>query len=301
MNILILGNSEDVHAAHLNQALTEAGATVDYLDTRLFPTQLRMSWQPDTQNGCLTLPEGRRLDFQDIKSVFWRSLTEVYIPKLKDANQQRVAYNDSLSTLRSLIQACPARWVNSWQAYQFHKEKPLQLKLVKQLGVRIPATLISNSPEEVIEFVQSLKQVIFKPVYGGSHTQFLTQSHLEPKRLGLALSLSPVTIQEYIPGTNIRSYVIADSVYSAEIRSNSTDFREDLEAELIPLELPESVQQQCLAITQALMLEWTAIDWRLQPTGEYVFLEANPSPMFIHFEKQTGFPITQQLTKLLME
>jgi hypothetical protein len=30
------------------------------------------------------------------------------------------------------------------------------------------------------------------------------------------------------------------------------------------------------------------------------FLEANPSPMFLHFEEKTGFPITQQLVKLLM-
>jgi len=22
------------------------------------------------------------------------------------------------------LQACPAHWVNSWQAYQFHKENP---------------------------------------------------------------------------------------------------------------------------------------------------------------------------------
>jgi glutathione synthase/RimK-type ligase-like ATP-grasp enzyme len=48
------------------------------------------------------------------------------------------------------------------------------------------------------------------------------------------------------------------------------------------------------------MLEWTAIDWRVKPTGEYVFLEANPSPMFIHFERQTGFPITEKLVNLLM-
>jgi glutathione synthase/RimK-type ligase-like ATP-grasp enzyme len=123
---------------------------------------------------------------------------------------------------------------------------------------------------------------------------------LEPKRLKLALSISPVTLQEYISGTNIRSYVIGDSVYSAEIRSNSLDFREDSQAELISAELPEFVQQQCLAITQALMLEWTAIDWRLKPTGEYVFLEANPSPMFLHFEQKTGFPITQELIHLLM-
>lgn len=138
------------------------------------------------------------------------------------------------------MQACPARWVNSWQAYHFHKEKPLQLSKVKQIRVTIPATLISNDPEQVIEFAQSQKRIIFKPVYGGAHAQLVTETHLDPKRLNLALSLAPVTIQEYIPGSNIRSYVIDESVYSAEIRSKSLDFREDLQAELIPVELPES-------------------------------------------------------------
>lgn len=48
------------------------------------------------------------------------------------------------------------------------------------------------------------------------------------------------------------------------------------------------------------MLEWTAIDWHLKLTGEYVFLEANPSPMFLHFEQQTKFPITESLVNLLL-
>lgn len=300
MNILILGNSEDAHAAHLKNALMQVGAKVDYLDTRLFPTQVRMSWQPDTQTGCLTLSGGNKLSFQDIHSVFWRSLSGAYIPSLEDSDQQRIAFNDSMSTLRSLIQACPARWINSWQAYQFHKEKPLQLSKVKQIGIKIPKTLISNDPKQVTEFSRSQEKAIFKPVYGGAHTQFVTETHLDSKRLSLALSLSPVTIQEYIPGTNIRSYVIGESVYSAEIRSHSLDFREDGHAELISITLPEAVRQQCLTIMKVLMLKWTAIDWRLLPTDEYVFLEANPSPMFLHFEQQTGFPITNDLTKLLM-
>jgi glutathione synthase/RimK-type ligase-like ATP-grasp enzyme len=300
MNILILGNASDVHAAHIKNALTQAGATADYLDTSLFPTQLRVSWRPHTLNGCLILPGGRQLKLQDIHSVYWRNFSGVYIPPLKDSNQQQVAFNDSMSTLRTLMQACPAKWVNSWQAYQFHKEKPLQLCKAKQIGVKIPATLISNNPLEVREFVQTYEKVIFKPVYGGAHTQFVNEAHLEAQRLNMALSLSPVTIQEYIPGTNIRSYVIGESVYTAEIRSSSVDFREDLSAELIPIELPESVQKQCLEIAKAFMLEWTAIDWRVTPTGEYVFLEANPSPMFIHFERQTGFPITKELVRLMM-
>ena len=300
MNILILGNSEDAHANHMHKALAQAGATVDYLDTRLFPTQLRMSWQPNSRWGSLTLPGERKLLLQDIKSVFWRTIASVQVPSLKDAEQQRIAYKDSMSALRTLIQACPAKWINSWQAYQFHQEKPLQLSAVQQIGVRIPATLISNDANEVIEFTQSLDRAIFKPVYGGAHTQFVTEAHLEARRLHKVLSLSPVTIQEYIPGTNIRTYVIGKSIYSAEIRSGSLDFREDVEAELIPVELPEAIRQQSIAIAKTLMLDWTAIDWRLSPQDEFVFLEANPSPMFLHFENQTHFPITEQLVQLLM-
>ncbi|RUR73941.1 hypothetical protein PCC6912_54820 [Chlorogloeopsis fritschii PCC 6912] len=299
MNILILGNAQDAHASAIKNALMEAGVMADYLDTSLFPTQLRISWKPN-QTGHLILPEGRRLEIEDIHSVYWRNFSGVSVPPLYDRHQQQIAINDSMSTLRSLMQSCQPRWVNSWQAYQFHKEKPLQLSKVKQIGVTIPQTLISNDPEEVINFIQSLDKVIFKPVYGGAHTKLVTADHLEPERLSLALSFSPVTIQEYVPGTNIRSYVIGKSVYTAEIRSSQLDFREDVEAELIPIELPATVQQQCLDIAQALMLEWTAIDWRRRHDGEYFFLEANPSPMFLHFERQTRFPITRKLVELLM-
>ena len=300
MYILIVGNTTDAHAAHLETALTQAGAVVHYFDTQQFPTQLRMSWEPKSHTGSLRLPTAHVLTLQDIHSVFWRNFSGVGSVPFADAHQQRIAFHDSLSALRTLLKSCPARWVNSWQAYEFHKEKPLQLSTVHQLGVSIPVTLITNDPEEVVRFATSHEQVIFKPVYGGAHTQSLSATHLDPKRLSLALSLAPVTLQAYIPGTNIRSYVIDNTVYAAEIRSASIDFREDSGAEVIPVVLPAHVQQQCRSITQALLLTWTAIDWRLTPWGEYVFLEANPSPMFLHFERQTGFPITQELVRLLM-
>ncbi|PLZ09938.1 MvdC/MvdD family ATP grasp protein [Fischerella thermalis] len=300
MNILILGNSSDAHAVHMKNVLTQAGVTVDYLDTRMFPSQLKISWEPNSVFSSLKLSPEHQLDFQDIHSVYWRSLGSVGIPSLEDSHQQSIAFNDSMSVLRTLFKACPARWVNSWEAYQFHKEKPLQLRQVHLLGVKIPQTLITNDPQEVIRFAKSHEKAIFKPVYGGAHTQTLAESLLEPKRLNLALSVAPVTLQEYIPGTNVRSYVIGDSVYAAEIRSHDLDFRTDIEAELIPVELPKQIQQQCKDIAKALYLEWTAIDWRQNPAGEYVFLEANPSPMFLHFERQTGFPITEKLVELLM-
>lgn len=299
VNILILGNATDAHCVHLKAALEQASATVYYWDTQRFPMHLRMSWQPDLGSGRLCFPSGEALPLSAIHSVFWRQFTSVRVPNLKE-EQYRIAFQDAHSMMRSLIQACPAHWVNSWQAYQFHQEKPLQLWKAQQLGVTIPATLISNDPQQVLEFAQAHRSIIFKPVYGGAHTQHVTAAHLEPERLQRVLRLAPTTIQQYIPGTNVRAYVIANQIYAAEIRSLAVDFRADAQAEIFPLTLPQAVQQQCLAIARAFFLKWTSIDWRLSPNGDYVFLEANPSPMFIHFEKQTGFPITASLVDLLM-
>ncbi len=116
MNILILGNAKDAHAAHMQAALTKAGATVEYLDTGLFPTRLRLSWHPHSRQGCLHLPSGRQLDLQDIKSVYWRSFKGVRIPSVGDSKQQDIAFHDAMNAMRSLFGATPARWVNSRQA-----------------------------------------------------------------------------------------------------------------------------------------------------------------------------------------
>lgn len=172
--------------------------------------------------------------------------------------------------------------------------------MVNNIGVSIPQTLVSNDSEQIIHFTDSLDKAIFKPVYGGTYTKLVTAEHLDPKRLSLALRISPVKIQEYIPGTNIRSYVIGESIYAAEIRTNQLDFRLDEKSELIPLELPSSVQKQCLDIAKVLMLEWTAIDWRLKPSGEYVFLEANPSPMFSHYSRVSYVIDAVAMVKCLM-
>jgi len=48
------------------------------------------------------------------------------------------------------------------------------------------------------------------------------------------------------------------------------------------------------------MLGYSGIDIRRSPEGEYVFLECNPCPMFMHFETVTGYPISDRLVDLLL-
>ena len=57
---------------------------------------------------------------------------------------------------------------------------------------------------------------------------------------------------------------------------------------------PQEVEQVA-GIMRVLGLRWTAIDWRRDAAGEYYFLEANPSPMFIAFEQHSAYPILDTL------
>lgn len=300
VNILIIGDSSDYHASHIKNALTEKGINAFYFKTSLFPSKHRISWRPIHNNGTIQLKGATKIELSDIHAVYWRSYSGVSLPNLDSKEIKRVATNDSMSVLRTMMNGSRARWVNSWPAFQFHQEKPLQLTKACEMGLTIPETLVSNNAQEIVDFAQSFPSTIFKPVYGGAHTGVVTKEHLDPKRLETVLRLSPVTIQQCIEGTNIRVYVIGKKIFAAEIRSDTLDFRQDPQAKLIPIELPYELQEKCLKVTKAMHYQWTGIDFRLTADGKFFFLEANPSPMFIHFEKMTGHPITQTLVDLLI-
>ncbi len=296
--IAILGDTEDFHAVHLHTQLQHAGEHPFIVDFRRYPDTMTINWDPVGNCGELG-QDGDTIAFEDIKSVYWRSLNLPDNAKLAGAENWVIAQMDSLSMIKAFLREPAIHWVNGCDAYEFHRCKPRQLSLAKQIGALIPPTLTSNDAVQIRQFARRLPAAIFKPVQGGAHTERLTDEMLEMERLQSVLALSPVTVQEYIPGTNIRTYVLGNQVYSAEIISDSTDFREDEAARVEPITTSDAVRKLSLEITSRFGMQWTAIDWRRNPAGNYYFLEANPSPMFYHFERCTDFPITRALMDLL--
>ncbi|MCK7527854.1 MAG: hypothetical protein MZV64_64715 [Ignavibacteriales bacterium] len=118
------------------------------------------------------------------------------------------------------------------------------------------------------------------------------------------LKYSPVQFQEMIKGVDVRVYGIEDKIFIAEIRAAKTlDFRGDKDAEIVPVELPEKIKQDCLKIMELFDLKFYFVtDIRYnKETDEYVFIEANPSPMFTYFENKSGYPISESLVNLLIK
>ncbi|MGE3807014.1 MAG: RimK family alpha-L-glutamate ligase, partial [Gemmataceae bacterium] len=282
MTVVILGGHDDYHAVHVQQRLQQAGHDVALLDSRWFPAHMQIAYDPVRDTGVFHLPEGRKLPFQDIRSIYWRCYNSVAVPAISDPEQHYIAANDARSLFDSLLIRLPTRWVNGWNAYQLHQTKPAALALVAALGVPVPATILGNEPEAVREFASQHPNCIFKPVQGGAHTERLGPAHLTDDNLQ-NLAYAPVTLQEEVPGTNIRVFVAGERVLACEVRTDEIDFRNDQEAPIFPHEVPAEIGAQSIRIARALDLLWTGMDYRLTPEGCYVYLEANPSPMFVGF------------------
>jgi glutathione synthase/RimK-type ligase-like ATP-grasp enzyme len=298
MCVLILGTADDDHARFMLDHLRARGIDVELLDSRWFPSAATITFDPRTGRGGIRLPHGRALRLDEVRSVYWRNYAGVEPQPLEDPEQAYIAANDARGLFESLLECRHVRWVNGRRAFELHQVKPAALAIVAQLGVPVPQTLLTNDPAAVREFVVRVPGAIFKPVQGGAHTRRVEPRHLTDENLA-HLAYAPVTLQEEIPGTNLRVFVAGERVLCIEVRSGAIDFRDDERPELIACEMPHELETWSRRIAERLELVWTGIDWRRTPAGDHYFLEANPSPMFLGFEKATGLPLTESLVRLL--
>jgi hypothetical protein len=298
MTVLVLGDPGDLHARVVLERLRARGQDAAFVDSRDFPARLGIS-HDCRGGGTLVLPDGRVVPWSDVRSVYWRNYNGVAAVPLPDPAQAHIAWNDSRSLFESWLIDLPAKWVNGWAGYQLHQNKPAALRRLTAAGVAIPPTLCTNDPHRLREFVSQHPRCIYKPVQGGASTRRLTMTDLTPDRLA-RLAIAPITVQAEIEGTNVRAFVAGDAVHAIEIATEAIDFRDDPRPRMRPHALPEATRELSRRIASTLELLWTGIDFRLTPQGEYVCLEANPSPMFLGFESATGLPLTDALIDLLL-
>ncbi len=303
--ILIIGSEEEHHCLFMHDALIARGEKVHYLDTRRINIDFLGSFYPSDQilNGRIVL-NGKNIFLDEIKSIYWRNSYGINISPIstsaEDLNTAFMQEREFNSLIDSIFRSLDCLWVNSPNAINMHKAKGFQLRSMKKNNIRIPRTLITNDRHELEVFVKSSNNdLIFKPVLGGAFTEKLNYNLLTEERINF-LKNSPVQFQELLEGVDVRVYGIGGELFAAEIIANTIDFREDHHATIVPIEIPDRIKKDCLKIMELFDLKFTGIDIKYnKKTDEYVFIEANPSPMFTYFQEITGFPISDSLVELL--
>jgi glutathione synthase/RimK-type ligase-like ATP-grasp enzyme len=288
--IIIIGSEEEFHSRYVFEKIQEKNIEVHYFDSRKYPV---LNWSANSENDYIILDD-KKLFTKDIQGLYWRWYYGITNCRTD------IIFREKTSALESFLTGLEPISYNSLQAVELHRKKAVQSKLMENNGIRIPKTLITNDKNAVEEFyLNNNKQVIYKPVRGGAYTKKLKEKDFD--RLDTLINC-PTQFQEFIDGVDIRVYAFdSGEVFGGEIIAETIDFRADDNSKINKVKLPKKVQKDCLKVMKLLGLKYSGIDIRLNKDGEYVFIEANPAPMFYHFENMTKYPITETLIQNLIK
>lgn len=290
MSVLILGNKEDDHVRFV-RSHCPGSIIIDLSD-------------PSNQAACWNLGAGDSPELlfdnfmprpDSIRSVYWRS---VDIP---GSSQFRATPRNLFGYVKFVLDCYRhCAWFNDIQSFCAHVSKPGQLNEVKNIGITIPPTIVTSSANAAKWFVLEHGVIAIKPVSGGDYTRRVDRHNADELLPIIFASGIPMTVQRFVNGPNVRTYVIGENVYSAVIESILPDFRIDTSAIVRPISTSSSVREKAIAIMKCLGLRWTAIDWIIGADGEYYFLEANFSPMFTAFCAATGYALADDFCSALL-
>ena len=83
MAVLILGGTDDEHAVRVLDYLLARKADAALLDSRWFPKDLGVSFDPAADRWTITLPGGRALDGGEVSAIYWRCYNGVETPRAR--------------------------------------------------------------------------------------------------------------------------------------------------------------------------------------------------------------------------
>lgn len=315
--IIVVGYARQTQTAHQIKHLIDRGAEVVNIDPYGVDGCYRaLNWK----NGRVTWA-GYDISPDKVDGVLVCALAPEYPQQNAFINKEQEALSwgewfqffglqrDRSDTLLGLLLAYEQAGVvmfNPSSKSMTSRRKPYQISVLQGVGCKMPATLVSNDPDEVAAFIGTTGECIVKPAAGGSLT--LSANELLTSGQMSHLNQAPAIIQQRIFGDNLRVMVIGDKVCSAVavgVSGDAIDFRgenqyQSGEVSYRQVELPEEVQQQCISAVAALGLSYSGVDIKRTADGQYYFLECNSSPVYMDVEIKMQHPITEDLCVALL-
>ena len=310
MTVLILSNLEDVHAQAVMGALAKQGAHAELVDLSEFPTRLALSlaFEDGRRRFQLRRLGGGALDLDSVKSVWWRRPQPFSPPAGLDQAGFRLSMSESRTAFQGLYQALDAYWINEPSRDAVASHKAYQLALAQEIGLDIPPTLMTNDVEGAKAFWRRYEgEVIYKQFFA------LPEAWRETRRLrpedesqAAAIAYAPLIFQKHVPAVaDLRVIAVAGELFAAAADVRNAEYPQDVRmnpsAKYEPHDLPPQIAAKIGELMRRLGLVYGAIDLRLTPEGQYVFLEINPAGQFLYVEHATKQPIAAALAKALLE
>jgi ATP-grasp ribosomal peptide maturase len=302
--VAVFTGERDITADAVIMELNERGVPVFRCDPATFPGALVVRARFSRDGWAGHLDAGTRvLNLDNVACAWWRRPNPITISsEVPDADGVE---QEARAGLRGLLAALP--WLNHPDDIRAAEHKPLQLATAARVGLAAPPTLITNDPGEARAFAAEHGPVMYKPL-GGSlldDGRVIFASVIEPASLDESVTLTAHLFQQQVPKSyELRVTVVDGRVFTARIDALTAEGRIDWRSDYTNLRyspgaLPDEVEAKIRAFMQLLRLRFAAFDFVVTPSGEHVFLEANPNGQFAWIEDETGLPIAAAIADAL--
>jgi hypothetical protein len=301
--ILLWGVETDGAVRRVREELAALGAPSFFLDQRrMLATSMRLPLR-ESGGGALRVGD-RTLDLSMVTSAYLRPYAWHRSPELEPHARDGREWRHAARLQQVIMCWCEltrARLVSPLGAPSLNGSKPLQAQRLRQLGFRVPATLVTTDPAAASAFAEAHPGPIYKSASGARSIV----SRLGPERAAELRDVAscPTQLQEYIPGDDYRVHTVGKQVFTTRVTGGAIDYRYPAHShatvQMEAAELPAAVAARCVAAAEALGLPLAGIDLRQTPDGDWCCFEVNPAPGFTFFEQQTHQPIAAAVARLL--
>ena len=307
--ILVVGSARDGHVAAVSKWFDLSAVEYRIVD----PFNSSSNGWSITLTSKVHLAINGANPLSSAPTVVWWRLKPAYVMATESIDafyDQTFALREWGITLDSIASIYPAaKWINPRASLANNKLH--QLTVATSVGLDVPRTLVSNSPEEAKHFLRSLegKGCIHKtlspyisPMGRMKYTTCISDSQIS--ELANELSLCPNVFQEQLNSDyELRIMIVGGSVFATRIDSSdrtTPDWRREMDADMYsPVLLPKELEGQLLLLHQRLGLIIGAYDVIVARDGTPYFLEVNPAGQWLWIEEKTGQEITRAVAELL--
>ncbi|NLF04253.1 MAG: hypothetical protein GX593_04525 [Actinomycetales bacterium] len=302
--------AEDLHTREVARHLDAARARYRVLDTGKVPSRASLTTRQEPGGGWSGTwsDDDGPLELRELRSMWWRRPQSFALDEgIGRVEDRAFALGECAAMVAGIWRCVDAEWVNDPDRDDAASRKMDQLRLASGLGLRVPATCMTNDPVAARAFVDAHGGSVIYKSFSATPSTWRETRLVGEAELDLldSVRLAPVIFQELVPGgRDVRVTVVGGEVFAAQIRADQSayplDFRIDtMHAPISPFTLPQAVEDGLLALLNALGLRYGAADFRVAPDGELVFLEVNPAGQWLVLELATGQPISAALAALL--
>jgi glutathione synthase/RimK-type ligase-like ATP-grasp enzyme len=301
--ILLWGLATDDPLAAVAAALDLRGAPYLFVDqVATLETDIELRVNGSVTGQLTVLGEGVALE--SVRAAYLRPYDYRRLRAVQRVDEGSHVWQRAAAVEETLVvwaETTPALVANRPSRMASNGSKPYQAGLIRSMGLRVPATLVTTDPQAAREFWERHGTVVYKSVSGVRSIV----SRLGPDRAPDLVDVTncPTQFQAYVPGCDYRVHVVGREVFVSEVQSTADDYRyagrDGQSVSIRAAALGSALEDACRALVASLRLVVAGIDLRLTPAGEWYCFEVNPSPGFTYYEEATGQPIAEGVARLL--